>query len=770
MYHGDGEFDIFCKHLLRNDKNGSKSVPVIRKLRPRDLRPRDPELKDCVMRNIVLLFLSLWTCTAATAGTLTQYVNPYIGTGGHGHVFLGANVPFGMVQVGPTEPVRGWDWCSGYHYSDSVLLGFSHLHLSGTGIGDLGDIALLPVDRPDRRKYLFGHGDEQVRPGYYSLRLRESGIRAELTATTRCGMHRYTFPAHQTEAMFLLDLDRGIGWDGTTQIELTQTTESMVVGYRYSRGWARDQRVFFAAEFSKPIRLTPLSGDTLTLITAATDGQPLLVRVGISPVSTEGAVSNLRAELPGWDFDAVAAAADDAWEQQLGKVRVKTVDDTTRRIFYTALYHTMVAPSVFCDVNGDYRGADGQVRHGDFVCHTTFSLWDTYRAAHPLMTLIHPERQHDIAETMLHIWKEQGKLPVWHLWGNETDCMVGNPGIPVIADIALKRFDVDVAQVLAAAKASAMRDERGMKYLKKYGYLPYDLDKEDETVAKGMEYALADYCVARVATLPGSGDYTGADYRYFAERSHAWLNYFDPATGFMRPKDSQGHFPKTFSPFSTTLDGRKDYTEGNAWQYLWLVPHEPKRLVDLLGGDNRFAMRLDSLFLAEGSLGEEAPPDITGLIGQYAHGNEPSHHVAYLYHYAGMPWRAAPLLRRVCREMYADAPDGLCGNEDVGQMSAWYILTAMGLYQVEPCGGQYLIGSPLFDEVEMKVGGGKTFRVVAHNNSADNIYVQSALLNGKKYNKSYLDFTDIVGGGTLTLQMGSRPSTFGKSPTSRPGR
>ncbi len=723
------------------------------------------------MKKLTIIALALVTfllpMPGQAAGRLTDYVDPYIGTGGHGHVFLGANVPFGLVQLGPTEPCRGWDWCSGYHYSDSVLIGFGHQHLSGTGIGDLGDIAFLPVADASKRSTLFTHADERVRPGCYSLLLRESGIRAELTATARCGMHRYTFPDSQQQAMMLIDLDQGIGWDGTKSCGIQTRGDRMVVGYRHSKGWANNQYVYFAAEFSRPITVTPLNGDTLVLVSTPNDRRPLLVRVGISAVSTDGALRNLQAEMPTWDFDGVASAADKAWEEQLSKMTITTRDDRARRIFYTALYHTMVAPSVFSDVDGQYRGADGQVHQGDFVCHTTFSLWDTYRAAHPLMTLIHPERQRDIAQTMLHICKEQGKLPVWHLMGNETDCMVGNPGIPVVADLAIKGYDVDVHEVLEAARKSAMRDERGLRLLREYGYLPFDLDRENETVAKCMEYALADYCVARVAALPGSGDTDGSVFRYFNERSQAYRHYFDPVTRFMRARDSQKRWREPFDPFKAEGEV-KDYTEGNAWQYLWLVPHDVPGLIGLLGGDERFAQKLDSLFVAEGNLGEEAPPDITGLIGQYAHGNEPSHHIIYLYNYVGMPWKAAPLLRRVLGEMYHDQPDGLCGNEDVGQMSAWYLLSSMGLYQVAPAGGRYVIGSPLFDRVDMRVRDGKTFSVVAHNNSKDNIYVQSARLNGRKYTKSYVDFPDIVTGGTLELFMGSKPSKFGKAKKDRP--
>ncbi len=690
-------------------------------------------------------------------------VNPYIGTGGHGHTFLGANVPFGLVQLGPTEPVRGWDWCSGYHYSDSVLVGFSHMHLSGTGIGDLGDISFLPVSHPSQRSMVFSHRNEHVAPGYYSLYLDQVGVMVELTATERCGMHRYTFGALADRQQLLLDLDMGIGWDSTRECMMRQTDDHTIVGMRRSVGWARNQVIYFAAEFSKPVSMTPLAADTLALVSAANDGMPLLVRVGLSPVSTDNAMANLRAEMPTWDFGKVSRNAMEAWENQLGKVRIATADTAARHIFYTALYHTMVAPSVFCDVNGDYRGADGEVHNDGFVNYTTFSLWDTYRAAHPLMTLIHRERLHDMASTMLHIYRQQGKLPVWHLMGNETDCMVGNPGIPVLADMALKGCDVDLREVLEALRGSAMRDERGMELLKEYGYLPFDLDSTYETVAKGLEYALADACVAKVAGKVGDKPL----FRYFEQRSKAYRKYFDAQTGFMRGLSSKGEFHTPFNPFHA-VHRQDDYTEGNAWQYLWLVPHDVPGLCRLLGGEQRFVQKLDSLFIVEGDLGEEASPDISGLIGQYAHGNEPSHHIIYLYHYVGMPWRAAPLLRQVMDEMYHDQPDGLCGNEDVGQMSAWYVLSAMGLYQVEPAGGRYLIGSPLFDNVEMEVGDGRVFRIVAHKNGPTDIYVQRAMLNGRKYTKSYIDYPDIVRGGTLELFMGPEPSTYGSARKDRP--
>ena len=699
----------------------------------------------------------------AWAQNFTQYVDPYIGTGGHGHVFLGANVPYGLVQVGPTQYKRGWDWCSGYHYSDSVIVGFGQMHLSGTGIGDLGDIALLPLTDASQRDVMFSHKGEHARPGYYSVMLK-SGVKVDLTATARVAFHRYSYPADAQTAFVRLDLAQGIGWDKMTKSAFKQNSPTEVSGYRYSTGWAKDQRVYFVAQFSRPVNVAKAQGDSLAVFSTPNNDEPLLVKVGISPVSEDNARANIAAELPSWDFRGTVAKANQAWNNELGKIVITTDDDAARRTFYTAMYHSMFAPSVFSDVNGDYRGADGKVYHGDFKNYTTFSLWDTYRAAHPLMTIIHPEKQRDIAQTMLHIYEQQGKLPVWHLVGNETDCMVGNPGIPVLIDLALKGFDVDKNKVLEAAKASAMRDERGMGLLKKYGYLPCDLDPEYETVAKGLEYALADAGIAKLAKQLGRTD----DYNYFYKRSQSYKDhYFDKNTGFMRGKTSEGKFREPFDPFNS-VHRQDDYTEGNAWQYAWLVPHDVHGLVKCFGGEKPFVAKLDSLFILEGKMGADASPDISGLIGQYAHGNEPSHHIIYMYNYVGMPWKAAPKLRQVMNTLYNDGIDGLSGNEDVGQMSAWYILSSMGLYQVEPAGGKYIFGSPLFNKVVVNVGGGKTFTIEAKNNSAKNIYIQSAKLNGKRYTRSYIDYKDIMKGGILEFVMGDQPSSFGTKVSDRP--
>ena len=710
---------------------------------------------------LLLLSLMLMPLTGM-AGNLTQLVNPRIGTGGHGHVFVGANVPFGMIQLGPNEHTRGWDWCSGYHESDSVIIGFGHMHLSGTGIGELGDVAFLPVLDKEQREVLFSHRAERVRPGYYSVML-DNHVHVELTATERAGMHRYTLPADAKNGFMVLNLNQGIGWDKMSQCGMKVESATLVTGFRYSTGWAKDQKVFFAAEFSRPVKQVQQEGDSLSVFSFDNNGSPLLLRVGLSAVSVEGAKANLRAEMNHWNFASLVADADRKWEEQLQKMHISGGTPAEQSVFYTAMYHTMIAPSVFCDVDGRYRGADGQVYQGDFTNYTTFSLWDTYRAAHPLMTLIHPERQKDIAQTMLHICDQQGKLPVWHLMGNETDCMVGNPGSIALADQVMKGYLTDYKAALEALKKSDMREERGLGLLAKYGYIPCDLDPTYETVAKGLEYAIADGAAAVVAKRYG----TKSDYKYFYDRSQSYRRYFDRKTGFMRGVTSKGQFREPFNPFHA-VHQHDDYTEGNAWQYTWLVSHDVHGLIGLFGGEKPFLQKLDSLFVAEGDLGEGASPDISGLIGQYAHGNEPSHHIIYMYNYAGQPWKAAPLLRKVFSEMYRDGLDGLSGNEDVGQMSAWYVLSSMGLYQVEPAGGRYIIGSPLFDSVEMNVGNGRTFKVTARNNSAENIYVQSAKLNGKKYTKSYVDFKDIVCGGELELVMGSQPSAFGTAKKDRP--
>ncbi len=718
--------------------------------------------------------------TPATSGeeSLTRWVDPKIGTGGHGHVFVGANVPFGMVQLGPTSIPQDWDWCSGYHQSDSTVIGFSHTHLSGTGIGDLFDVTVMPVVgevtyargvEEDPQSGLWSYADrtkEVVRPGYYSVPLTRYGVTAEMTATPRVGFHRYAFPTSD-EAALVFDLENGGCWDKATDTGFILSDDSTrLSGWRYSSGWAKDQKVWFVAEFSEPVKgITFLQpGETTGAGTAAryarvdfntTEGEPLLVKVALSPVSAEGAAANLAAELPGWDFDATAAAATAAWEAELGKVRIETQDEAAKRIFYTALYHTMVAPSEFCDVNGDYRGADGQVRtNSGHKTYTTFSLWDTYRAAMPLMTILHPDRMPDVIRTMLAIADEQGRLPVWHLWGNETDCMVGNPGIPVVADAIVKGIGgFDREQAFEAIRKTAMNPDRGNGLRMKHGYIPCDLF--NEAVAYDMEYALADGAAARAAEALGKTE----DAAYFTGRSHSYRNYFDSATRFMRGRDAKGGWRTPFNPFASTHRA-DDYCEGNAWQYTWLVPHDVAGLQACFGSREAMIAKLDSLFTVSSVIeGAETSPDISGLIGQYAHGNEPSHHVLYLYTMLGEPWKTADRVHEVLSTLYHDRPDGLSGNEDVGQMSAWYVLSAMGFYEVEPAGGRYWFGAPYFERMQIAVPGG-TFSVEAKNFAPENRYVQAVRLNGQPYDKPYISHEAVMQGGVLEFEMGPEPACW----------
>ena len=725
------------------------------------------------------LLLAATACSSNINGeheNFTRYVNTRIGTGGHGHVFYGANVPFGMVQLGPTSIPQEWDWCSGYHISDSTVIGFPHTHLSGTGIGDLHDVTLMPVtgtvtyargNAADPQSGLWSYSDrsyETARPGYYATRLTRYDIDVELTATARVGFHKYTFN-HPDSAAIVIDLQNGGGWDRATEASVFRISDTMLGGYRYSRGWANDQRIYFVAEFSQPVISLDFAtdGDIFTPdscrgtivyaranIEARADN-PVYVKVALSPVSTDNARLNLKAELPGWDFDRCVTRADSAWNSELSKIRISTADTTKREIFYAALYHTMIAPSLFCDVNGDYRGADGKIYNSsDFKTYTTFSCWDTYRAAHPLMSIIHPELTRDVVNTFLSIYDRQGKLPVWHLMGCETNTMVGNPGICILADAVTKGYADDPRRAYEALRNSAMLDERGMGLRKQYGYIPCDMMKE--SVAYDMEYAIADYGVAQVAKMVGDT----AGYDYFTRRSHSYRNLFDPGTRFMRGKDSDGKFREPFNPISS--DHRNDdYCEGNAWQYTFLVPHDLTGLVGCFPSQEDFIAKLDSLFTVDSQLeGDVISPDISGMIGQYAHGNEPSHHIAYFYTMLGRPWQTADRVRQILGTLYTAQPDGLCGNEDVGAMSAWYVLSALGFYQVEPAGGRYYFGSPLLDKATIKVPGGK-FIITAHNNSDANRYIQSINLNGMPYHKAWIDFADITAGGTLEIEMGNKP-------------
>lgn len=722
---------------------------------------------------------------------LTQFVDPYIGTGEHGHVFLGANVPFGLVQLGPTNISTGWDWTSGYHISDSTICGFAMMHLSGTGIGDLGDIRIMPVTgnvplkvgKPevegqpgsyDKGMFSnFNRDTEKVKPGFYSVKLDRYDIEAKLTATQRVGFQEYIYPKTD-DARIIIDLNEGFNWDAPTESYIVQENDSVVSGYRFSKGWANDQRIFFTAIFSKPMTGFKVSngqayfdGVEVTnqnvvgevYFGEQNQGEKVYVKVALSPTSIENAKANMAQELPGWDFEKTVEDANELWNNELNKIQIETNDSSVRTIFYTSMYHSMIAPSVFDDVNGDYYGADHKYHKGKgFKNYTTFSLWDTYRAAHPLMTIIHPEKVDDIINTFLNIYKEQGKLPVWHLMGNETNCMVGNPGVQVVADAILKGFkgfDSDLAY--EAMRNSMMDSIRGLGLYQKYGYIPYDAfyeeTKEQEGLSYALEYAIGDWSLAQVAKKMNKQE----DYDYFLNRSKTYKYYFDEETGFLRGRALDGSFRPNFDPFHSSHRAN-DYTEGNAWQYTWLVPHDINGLADMFGGKENMINKLDSLFIVEGDLGADASPDISGFIGQYAHGNEPSHQVLYMYPYLGQPWKAAPLIREVMYTLYDDTPEGIAGNEDVGQISSWYILSAMGLYQVEPAGGKYVLGSPILNEAKINVGNGKVFTIKTLNNSKENLYVQSTKLNGKNYDKFYITYQDIMSGGEFVFEMGDKPS------------
>jgi predicted alpha-1,2-mannosidase len=715
---------------------------------------------------------------------LTSFVDPYIGSGGHGHVFVGASVPFGAVQLGPENFYKGWDWCSGYNYGDSVLIGFAHTHLSGTGIGDLGDILIMPytgqvktdkgIEKIPGSGYAshYSHKNEQVKPGYYSVKLDASGIGVELTATERVGFHRYHFPVGQ-EAHVIIDLKEGIN-DKSTDTYIKKVDQYTLEGYRKSSGWAKDQWIFFAVRSSEPIEKFNVYDDTQLLGSVSGQGKAikglisfnkapstLKLKVGISPVSAENALANIEAEIPGWDFKQIVKQADEKWNKELSAVKVETRTLSDKRIFYTSLFHTMIDPALFNDHNGDYRGTDKKVYpHAAFDNYTVFSLWDTYRAENPLFDLIQSKRAGDMINTMLAIYQQQGRLPIWHLMGNETGTMVGISSMQVVAEAYLKGIKgFDPNKAYEAEKGTAMSDSLGMKYVKNLEPIP--ANRQSRSVAKGLEYAVSDGSVALMAKRMGKID----DYSYFKKRSENYKLYFDPTDQFFKGKLSDGSFAPGFDPLKSK---NNLYAEGNAWQYLWLVPQDVHGLIKLLGGDRSFNKKLDEFFQLK-STEEDGLADLTGLIGQYAHGNEPSHHIAYLYAYTGQQWKTAEKVRYIMKNFYPDNPDGVIGNEDCGQMSAWYIFSSIGFYPVFPASEEYVIGSPVINKATIQTTSGKPFIVEAINNSAENIYVQRIMLNGKSYTKCYIRHRDIMKGGVLKIVMGNKPNFhFGAQAINRP--
>lgn len=721
--------------------------------------------------------LSLLLCSSlyvSARQSPTAYVDPFVGTGGHGHTFPGATVPFGMVQLSPDTRLTGWDGCSGYHYSDDIIYGFSHTHLSGTGISDYGDILLMPTDGDVRLTALgargtadgyasrFSHRNERAAAGYYSVKLDDDNILAELTATPRVGLHRYTFQP-TANANVILDLTHR---DKVFDSGLKVTAGNRIEGFRRSEAWAKDQLVYFVAEFSQPFKsygiavddrvVAGLSEAQGTNVKAfftfdARGGAPVMVKVAISAVSAEGAARNLAAELRDWDFDRARADADRVWTQALGKIEVSGGTREQLVNFYTALYHSMLAPNLFMDADGRYRGRDLKTHTADgFDNYTVFSLWDTFRAAHPLYTIIEQKRTADFINTFLAQYEHGGRLPVWELAGNETDTMIGYHAASVIADAAAKGVKgFDLERAYAAMQHSARLQHFGLDAYARRGYI--SSEDEPESVSKTLEYAYDDWCVAVVAQLLGRHD----DYEYFIRRAQHYKNLFDPDTGFMRARRNGG-WVTPFDPREVNFS----FTEANSWQYSFFAPHDIGGLIELSGGRGKFARRLDELFAADSGTTGREQADITGLVGQYAHGNEPSHHVAYLYNFAGQPWKTQARVRQIMDTFYAPRPDGLIGNEDCGQMSAWYVLSAAGLYQVAPARPLYSIGTPLFEQARFNLENGKTFVVKAHGVSHRNIYIQSARLNGRPYGKPYLTHADLMKGGEIVYEMGPTPDTI----------
>lgn len=734
---------------------------------------------------IPLFFLA---STLFSVGATSRYIDPYIGTGGHGHTFLGVTYPFGAVQIGPNNLNKGWDWCSGYHYSDSVVVGFSHLHLNGTGCTGGGDLMFMPytgalkttpgVQQNPTQGYgsHYSHDREKVSAGYYSLFLDDYDVNVELTASKRVAFHRYAFPEKKISKQVMINLKDANG-ARATETFMEQKDAYTICGYRFSKGWSPSQRIYFTAVFSEPVKLVLYNHDTevegVRLTSDGVKGNLLLdetvkevkVKVGISPVSTENAMANIKQEVDHWNFEKTVKQAEKVWSDELSKIKIKTKDNSVKRIFYTAMYHAFMQPVTFNDVNGDYRGSDKEVyENAPFTNYTVFSLWDTYRAAHPLYTIVQPDRVPDFINSMIAIFEQQGRLPVWHLYGADTNEMIGIQSIPVIADAILKGFEgFDYEKAYQAMKTSALSDYKSLNYIRENKYIPSDI--ENESVAKGLEYAIGDWGIAQVAKKLGKE----ADYKLFSERAGYYKLYWDSGSHFFRGKNTDGSFRTPFNPFRSTHRS-DDYCEGNGWQYTWLVPHDVEGLISLFGSEEALACKLDSLFtLDESLLGEEASPDISGLIGQYAHGNEPGHHTVYLYAFVGQQWKTAEKVREILSTMYFDNPNGLAGNEDCGQMSSWYIFSALGFYPVNPSNGIYVFGSPLIDKAEITLSEGKSFKIVTEKNSPENIYIQSVKLNGMDYPYSYIRHSDIMKGGNLKFVMGKTPNkNFGAEKIYRP--
>lgn len=700
---------------------------------------------------------------------LIGYTNPMIGTDFTGNTYPGAQVPFGMVQLSPDNGLPGWDRISGYYYPDSTIAGFSHTHLSGTGAGDLYDISFMPVTNPYKTGAeplgiysSFSHNDESASAGYYRVLLKDYNINVELTATERCGIQRYTFP--EAESSIFLNLKKAMNWDFTADSHIEVVDSCTIRGYRHSWGWSPKQYIYFQTRFSRPFDAFQLDTTAITtkdkgrIGTAAVarfdfktkQNEEILVTTALSGTSMEAAARNLEAEAPKDDFDFYMKQAQENWTKELAKIEVTSDDADKKTIFYTAMYHAMLAPTIYSDVDGSYFGPDGQGHQAEgWTNYSTFSLWDTYRASHPLFIYLQPERVSDMIQCFLHFYEQNGALPLWNLYGWETDMMIGYHAVPVIVDAYLKGIgDFDPVKALEACVTTANRDDyRSIGFYKEKGYVASD--HENWSMSKTMEYAYDDYCIARMAEAMGEKEIADEFYR----RSQNYRNVFNPETSFMQPRDSKGNFIPNYDPEAYI----EDICESNGWQYYWSVAHDIDGLIELTGGEARFAERLDSMFTYETTDKSKLPIFSTGMIGQYAHGNEPGHHVIYLYNRVKQPWKTQQYAAQVMHTLYKNTPDGICGNEDCGQMSSWYVFSAMGFYPVDPISGQYEIGSPIFPEVKMYLANGKIFVVRAENVSDENIYIQSVTVNGQPYNKSYITHEMIMQGDTIHFVMGNKP-------------
>lgn len=732
----------------------------------------------------LLLSVCAFSLTLATlqAGEITKYVNPFIGTGAidgglSGNNYPGATSPFGMIQLSPdTSEAPNWGDASGYDYNRNTIFGFSHTRLSGTGASDLIDITLMPTSS-GRTSSAFTHDEEKARPGYYQVMLKDENINAELTTTQRNGIHRYQYPAGK-DAEIILDMDhsadKGSWGRRIINSQIRILNDHAVEGYRIITGWAKLRKIYFYMEFSNPILTSTLrDGGRVHENTAVINGtnlhgcfrfgqlngKPLTCKVALSSVSMENARQNMEQEAPHWDFDRYVAAADADWEKQLGKIEVKGTE-VQKEIFYTALYHTMIQPNTMSDVNGEYMAADYTTRKvaNNETHYTTFSLWDTFRASHPLYTLLEPERVTDFVKSMIRQYEYYGYLPIWQLWGQDNYCMIGNHSIPVITDAILKGiFGIDMEKAYEAVYNSSVTSHPNSPFevWEKYGFMPENI--QTQSVSITLEQAFDDWCVAQLAAKLNKD----ADYQRFHKRSEYYRNLFHPKTKFFQSKNDKGEWIEPFDPYQYGGNGGHPFTEGNAWQYFWYVPHNIQALMELTGGTKAFEQKLDTFFTSTYK-SEQMNHNASGFVGQYAHGNEPSHHVAYLYNFAGQPWKTQKYVSHILNTLYNNTSSGYAGNDDCGQMSAWYVFSAMGFYPVNPADGRYIIGSPLLDECTLKLAGNKEFRIRTIRKSPEDIYIQSVTLNGKKHKDFFITHQDIMNGGTMVFKMGKKPSGWGK--------